>query len=363
MSTEECVWLQFSKQSPDWLAVIDGEGRLLASNPAFDGILMPDTDDEGTHRLLADRLPNAEPGTAELVGLINTGSKGLVRRAFRWGDPPRTLLGTAWPLDDGSVAVACRPRAENGNVAEAEMTQEELNRFVYVAGHDLQEPLRTVTAYLQLLAKSLPESSQEGRAGHFLERALHGASRMKGMVYGLLEYTRASTRPTTPQALPLELPLQDALANLELAVQECGAAIEVSQPLPTVCGDAAQLTQVLQNLIGNALKFCRPEVAPQITVSSEPADGVWLVCIADNGLGVAEGERSRIFEIFQRLHRSDEVAGSGIGLAVCRRIVQRHGGQIWHEPNEPQGSRFCFTLLPANTPEFGAGQCELYCDL
>jgi signal transduction histidine kinase len=232
--------------------------------------------------------------------------------------------------------------------AELEQRTEELTRsnqdleqFAYVASHDLQEPLRIVAGYIQLLERRY-KAKLDKDAGEFIAFAVDGVSRMQNLIQDLLMYSRVGTRGQRLATTDCEKVLDHALANLQMSIQESGAVI-THDPLPTVTGDEAQLVQLLQNLVGNAIKF-RGQRKPEIHVGARPHDGRWLFWVKDNGIGIEPQYRERIFIIFQRLHGREKYAGTGIGLALCKRIVERHGGRIWMESEEGQGSTFYFTL-------------------
>jgi len=231
----------------------------------------------------------------------------------------------------------------------------ELEQFAYVASHDLQEPLRMVASYTQLLARRY-QGKLDAEADEFIAFAVDGANRMQGLINDLLAYSRVETRGRPPQPCDANAAVQRALTHLHMAVQETGAVVTV-QPLPTVAADETQLLQLFQNLIGNAIKF-RGDQTPHIQVSAQPAegpaaedkpDGGWVFSVQDNGIGIDPAYLGRIFGIFQRLHTRAKYPGSGIGLAICKRIVERHGGRIWIESQPGAGSTFHFTL-PAAPP-------------
>ncbi len=226
-------------------------------------------------------------------------------------------------------------------VEELERSNEELQRFAYVASHDLQEPLRMVTSYLQLLERRYGELL-EGDAREFIDYAVDGATRMKQLINDLLTYSRVDTRGVSPQPVDMEQVLDDVLDNVKLRLEETRAEI-VCHPLPTVPGDKSQLEQLFQNLIDNALKF-RGKEPPRIEVGAEKRDGKWVFSVKDNGIGMDPEFQDRVFIIFQRLHTQDEYEGTGIGLAVCKRIVERHGGRIWFESEPGEGTTFYFTI-------------------
>jgi signal transduction histidine kinase len=242
------------------------------------------------------------------------------------------------------VEVGERERAE---AAQAELAKElarsntELEQLAYVASHDLQEPLRMVSSYMQLLKKKY-HGQLDAEAHEFIEFAVDGANRMQALINDLLAYSRVGMAAIRLQPAASAKALDAALSALRLAIAESGARIEQGD-LPEVVGDVAQLTQLFQNLIANAIKF-RGEKPLQIVVSAEPEDGFWRFSVQDNGIGIAPEYHERIFVMFQRLHRRSEYLGTGIGLAVCKKIVERHGGRIWVESDAGQGATFKFTL-------------------
>ena len=226
------------------------------------------------------------------------------------------------------------------HAAELARSNAELERFAYIASHDLQEPLRTVSSYTQLLLRRLPQNLDQDQK-LFADQIRSGIGRMKDLIEGLLEYSRVS-RPEQAVAVDLNIVCETALANLGHAVQSSGAVI-MRGPLPTVPGSARQLTQVLQNLIGNAIKFSG-EQTPKVQISAQRGEDGWTLVVRDHGMGIEAAYREQIFGLFKRLHTSDEIPGSGVGLTICRRIIEQHGGRIWVEAAEP-GTRF-HLLLP-----------------
>jgi light-regulated signal transduction histidine kinase (bacteriophytochrome) len=222
-----------------------------------------------------------------------------------------------------------------------ENSNQELQQFAYVVSHDLQEPLRMVSSYLQLIERRYQDRlDQDGT--EFIEFAVDGATRMSAMIEGLLQYSRVETQGSTFSEADLEVLLGATLENLQLAIDENEAEVEHG-PLPRLSVDASQIMRLLQNLIGNALKF-RSERPPRVRVEAEQKDGEWIFSVADNGIGIPADQGGRIFGMFQRLHTRDVYPGMGVGLAVCKRIVERHGGRIWVESEEGAGSTFYFTL-------------------
>ena len=241
--------------------------------------------------------------------------------------------------------------------AELASSNQELEQFAYVASHDLQEPLRAVTGYLGLIERQLGEQL-EGKARHHMDGAVQGASRMHTLITDLLALSRVGTRGQAPEPADLDAVLDQALEGLGASVRETGARI-TRDPLPILCVDASQMAQLFQNLIGNALKF-RGELPPEIHVSAERKPGQWVFGVRDNGIGIESQYFERIFLIFQRLHTRKRYSGTGIGLAICKKIVERHGGAIWVESQPGQGSTFYFSIPngenhgdPNNEPRSG----------
>jgi light-regulated signal transduction histidine kinase (bacteriophytochrome) len=223
----------------------------------------------------------------------------------------------------------------------------DLEQFAYVASHDLQEPLRMVSSYVQLFEKRYKGQVDE-QADKYIQYAVEGARRMSLLIGGLLEYSRAGRDETTPVVVSSEQALERAMFNLRVVIEECGAAVS-HDPLPEVVADTDQLVQIFQNLLGNALKFRAPGVAPRVHVTAARRGDDWLFGVADNGIGIAPQHAERVFVIFQRLHERAHYPGTGIGLAICKKVVERRGGRIWVESEPGRGATFRFTL-PASRP-------------
>ncbi len=225
--------------------------------------------------------------------------------------------------------------------SELQRSNAELQQFAYVASHDLQEPLRMISSYVQLLQRRYRDRIDED-ADEFITYAVDGAKRMQGLIQGLLQYSRVGTHGKPFETIDCETILDRALANLQILLTESGAQV-TRDPLPTLSGDSTQLVQLFQNLIDNACKF-RDNTTPQIHVSARLETGQWLFSVSDNGIGIDPEYAERIFIIFQRLHGREAFPGTGLGLAICKKIVERHGGRIWVEFGNPKGTTFCFTI-------------------
>ncbi|MEP7125384.1 MAG: ATP-binding protein [Byssovorax sp.] len=224
----------------------------------------------------------------------------------------------------------------------------ELEQFAYVASHDLQEPLRMVSSYVQLFEKRYRGQVDE-QADKYIHYAVEGARRMQLLIGGLLEYSRMGRPDVEPSEVSAEVPLEQALSNLRSTLEE--AAVEVTHdPMPQVIADPAQLTQVFQNLIGNAIKFRRRDVPAKIHVAVDTEKSPYIFSVRDNGIGIAPEYAERIFVIFQRLHTRAEYPGTGIGLSICKKVLERHGGRIWVESTLGAGATFHFTLPAPRSP-------------
>ncbi|MFC8224880.1 ATP-binding protein [Streptomyces sp. NPDC057287] len=226
---------------------------------------------------------------------------------------------------------------------ELRRSNSELEQFAYVASHDLQEPLRKVASFCQLLEKRYSKELDD-RGRQYIDFAVDGAKRMQVLINDLLTFSRVGRVQQSWKPVDLESSLDRALSNLTLAVEESGATVVREDALPELLGDSTSLTMVWQNLIGNAIKFRRTDVPCRITVGCVQEGEDWHLTVADNGIGIAPEFADKVFVIFQRLHARDEYEGTGIGLSLCRKIVEFHGGRIWLDPEPAEGTLFHFTL-------------------
>jgi len=224
---------------------------------------------------------------------------------------------------------------------ELKRSNAELEQFAYVASHDLQEPLRMVSSYTQLLGKRYGDRLQ-GDAQEFMAYIVDGAARMKQLIEDLLAYSRVGTRGKEFRSVSMDRVVERARVNLRAALEESGVEL-TADALPEVYGDEMQLVQLLQNLIGNAIKF-RAAANPRIHISFSQKENEQVFAVQDNGIGIEPQYFERIFMVFQRLHDKGQYPGTGIGLAICKKVVDRHHGRIWVESAPGEGSRFVFTL-------------------
>lgn len=256
-------------------------------------------------------------------------------------------VGTATDIHDQKLAFEERNKLldrERKMVAALERSNRDLEQFAYVASHDLTEPLRSVSAYSQLVAKKY--SSQLDDTGReYIQYITEGALRMKALLSDILSYSRLNVEAEDLAVVSTAKVISRVLVDLKRAIAESGATIEIGT-LPEVLGNKTQLSQLFLNLIGNALKF-RNKDQCKITVSASPGEKEWIFSVTDNGIGIQSQYSHQIFDIFKRLHSRTDYVGNGIGLAICKKIIEQHGGKIWVTSEADQGSTFCFTLRSA----------------
>jgi PAS domain S-box-containing protein len=278
--------------------------------------------------------------TIEEMGQINGVRRYFLTTKCPYRDSDGKIIGTMGISRETTE----RKKAEEvqlKTLADLKRSNDELEQFAYVASHDLQEPLRMVASYTQLLAQRY-KGRLDADADEFIGFAVDGANRMQALIRDLLAYSRAGTARKAPREISTEKVLEEALVNLRSRIAETGAIV-THGPLPVTSTDDSQLVQVFQNLIGNAIKYRRAEV-PRVHVSAAKNGPEWIFSVQDNGLGIDPRYFEKIFVIFQRLHGRKEFEGTGIGLAICRKIVERFDGRIWVESQIGAGSTFHFTL-------------------
>jgi len=240
-----------------------------------------------------------------------------------------------------ALAAIGRDITQRKKMEELARSNKELEQFAYVASHDLQEPLRMVTSFVQLLARQY-EGKLDEEADQYIHEIVEGAARMRALILDLLAYSRVDSAGSPLIELDSGKALDQTLSNLEVTLKENKAVVSRGR-LPRIKGDFNQVVQLFQNLIGNAIKFHGSET-PEIRVEAEERGGEWVFTVQDNGIGLEPQYGEQIFEIFKRLHSRSEYPGTGIGLAICKKVVTRHGGRIWVESEPGKGSTFCWTF-------------------
>jgi PAS domain S-box-containing protein len=344
------------ESAPNGMVMVDRGGKIILVNREIERLFLYSREEllgQPIERLVPQRFRGRHPGYRtdffthpqartmgagrDLFGVRKDGVEFAVEIGLNPIETEEGLFVLASVVD-----ISARKRAEE----ELRRSNAELERFAYVASHDLQEPLRMVGNYVQLLGKRY-KGKLDSDADEFIGFALDGAVRMQRLIEDLLAYSRVSSRGAEFTPTDAGAVLDHALANLKLAIEDA-EAIVTHDALPVVPADQSQLEHVFLNLIGNALKFRGPQ-RPEVHVSAEQRDGAWQFSVRDNGIGIESQYFDRIFVIFQRLHGREQYPGTGIGLAITKRIVERHGGRIWLESEPGKGSTFFFTL-PATGP-------------
>lgn len=319
----------------------------LPRRPGDEGSSLPLAPAAASSPAAAAAAAPAPPSASASVPASAGGSESVADRTLVWTIAPvQDCHGQVVAVIAQGLDITERKQAEQAlaeKTAELERSNAELEQFAYIASHDLQEPLRTVVAYNQMILRRYRDKL-DADANDFLGYSIDGAMRMQRLIIDLLDYSRA-TRKTAPFApVALGEVMEQIRADLEAALKAEGGRIDWHD-LPVVWGDGAQIRRLLLNLVGNGLKYRSAARLPLVAVTAEPNPTGWTVTVTDNGIGIPPEQYERVFRIFQRLHGRDEYSGTGIGLAVCRRIVEHHGGRIWIEPGpEEGGSRFLFTL-------------------
>jgi PAS domain S-box-containing protein len=372
LAVSEARFRALFEDSPLAIQVVDPDGRTMRVNRAWQSLWMRD--------------PAKDPGPMDDPQLVRTRVVASLRAAydgstveippFRYvlptapDNPVRWIRAYAYPIrdpggqgnqliivwEDVSEKLGQEERLKE-TLSELERSNNDLEQFAYVASHDLQEPLRMISSYIGLLQRRYG-GDLAPEALEFMGYAVDGAHRMQNIINDLLTYSRVGRkgRPFTWCALAEMVKV--ACDSLAVAIEDAQAEVTVDGTLPVVLGDAHELGRLFQNLIGNAVKYARPETPPRIRIACAAVDGAWRVTVDDNGIGVAAEFRDRIFQIFQRLHSRSEYGGTGVGLAICKKIVERHGGRIGVEDGPGGGSRFWFTLAMAPAEEEGGSAAE-----
>lgn len=348
--------------SPSGMLMVDEAGRVILAN-------------REAERLFGyDRAELIDRSVDMLVPAAARGEHALHRAAFMLKPERRAMAigrrlfgqrkdGSCFPIEVGLnpierrgaprvlaavTDITERQRAEEAltrQTQELQRSNAELEQFAYVASHDLREPLRMVASYTELLADRYRGSLDE-RADKYIDYAVEGAKRMQQLVDDLLTFSRVGSQGRPLEPVDAAAVTRRVIRSLQATIAETGAGVECGD-LPTVLADEIQLEQVLQNLLSNALKFHAEDRAPHVRVDAVPEDGQWVFSVADNGIGIEEQYAQRIFQIFQRLHGRREYEGSGIGLTIAKKIVERHGGAIWFTSVPGRGTTFCFSLRAA----------------
>ncbi len=350
-------WERTFDALPDLIAILDLQHRIVRANRAMAQRLGGEpTAYLGSACYHCVHDLDAPPDGCPHALLLTDGQEHIaeVHEERLGGD----FLVSCTPLKDrrgrliGSVHVARditeRKRAEAALQRAAEelkRSNQDLEHFAYMASHDLQEPVRVISGMMQLLQRRYGPQLDE-KARELIAYAVDGAGRMGNMIRDLLAYSRVDRKPKATEPADLDGALAAALATLAPSTAEAGAAI-TRDPLPRLVVDCGQLEQLFQNLLGNAVKFRKADQPCLIHVGAERRAEGWTVFVRDNGIGIAPEQQGRIFEIFQRLHGQGKYSGTGIGLAICKRIVERQGGRIWVESRPDEGATFCFTIPEA----------------
>ena len=293
-------------------------------------------------------IRTGQPVIAKVERILRRdGRRGWVSTTkLPWRDASGQIIGTFGLTRD----ITALKEAEEKLLEERNLlarSNAELEQFAYVASHDLQEPLRAVASCVQLLKKRY-EGKLDARAEEFISHAVDGTKRMQALITDLLAYSRVGTHAHPFETVSCDEVLDDALANLTIAIQESNTVIK-RDPLPTLQADATQLGQIFQNLIGNAIKFRAEGRPPVIAITAKREKSEWLFSVADNGIGIEPQYFERVFRVFQRLHTRARYPGTGIGLAIVKKIIERHGGRVWIESRPEEGTTFFFTLPEAQS--------------
>ena len=350
--------------APDAIVIVGDDGRIRLANQRVEDLFGYAADDlvgQTVEVLLPERFRDGHMGhrldfaampRARQMGL---GLELVARRHDGTEFPVEISLGPLETKEGILVSAAIRDitgrkEVERRLAVQADAlasSNAELEQFAYVASHDLQEPLRKVASFCRLLQRNYGGRLDE-KADTYIEYAVDGAVRMQDLINDLLDFSRLGRRELAPEPTDTRAVASRAVRNLDASIEEAGATVEVGD-LPVVRAEPAHLTQLFQNLIGNAVKFRAPERPMKVEVGARRDGDLWLFWVRDNGIGIEPQYAERIFVVFQRLHGREQYPGTGIGLAICRRVVERLGGTIWMESQPGEGSTFFWTL-PTGDP-------------
>jgi signal transduction histidine kinase len=325
LESGEPVWIPDAKADNNFPRAHAAEGAGI--NAAFAFPILVEDAVTGVVEFFSPTLTEPDERLLELAGQVGV------------------QLGRVIERDRHSREIVRRTEELSRYATELEHANDELKEFAYVASHDLTEPLRTIAGFVQLLQQRY-EGQLDESADEFIGFIVDGTERMQALIEGLLSYSRTGRSELVAVRVDLDDILNRAIGSLAAAISEADADIEMGE-LPVVGGDAVQLSRLFENLLSNAIKF-RGETKPLIKIGAEMKGGAWHLFISDNGIGIDERHRERIFNVFERLHGAGDYPGTGIGLSICKKVVERHGGRIWVEETPGGGSTFRFVL-----PEMG----------
>lgn len=343
---------QFFENSLDMLCIAGFDGYFKRVNPAWERTLGHSSQSLIDQPYVSFVHPEDVEATIKEAEKLGVGGNTICfENRYKCKDGSyKWLMWRATPDMDRELIYAAARDITDRKLAEEELlaakeelerSNTELEQFAYIASHDLKEPLRMVTSYLNLL-QTRYRGKLDDDADAFIGYAVDGAARMRKLIDELLLYSRVGRRKEPHAVVDMETVLQNVRENLSVTIEDTKAVLKID-PMPSVIGDAVELEQVFQNLIANALKF-RGDKPPVVEVSASRKGRNWTFCVRDNGIGIAPHFFERIFVIFQRLHAPEQYSGSGMGLAICKKIVDRHHGRIWVESEPGRGACFCFTL-------------------
>jgi PAS domain S-box-containing protein len=336
------------EHAPGPILVLDPEGRITRLNRAFERLT-----GLSANRLVGSMFEERLPGAAAIVTAVESAPESVEGRIVHRDGSIRNVIWSAATLrdTDGRITanviqgqdVTAQEEAEaqlRAVIDELELSNEGLERYAYVASHDLQEPIRTVVSHVQLFERKYKGQIDED-ADEILGYIVEGGLRMQRLIQDLLLLSRVGQKKRPFEPVDCEQVLRDVLRDHRMLIRETRTVVQ-HDPLPVVCGDPLEISLIFAHLIENAIKF-RSERPPSIRIGAERADGMWLFSVADNGIGIEPEYFDRIFVLFQRLHTRERYQGTGVGLPICKKVIERHGGRIW-VTSSPEGSTFFFTL-------------------